>query len=167
MGRDKALLEVDGVPMSVRVSDALHGAGASAVVCVGGDERQLRALGLDVIGDDHPGEGPLGGFLRALRWSTTPVTVIAPCDLVAPLASSFRTIVAALGAHPTALAAVPIVDGRWRALPIALRAAVAPVLTEVFDAGERAVHQAIAQIDFVEIDAGPLADADEPGDLAP
>jgi len=165
MGRDKALLPVDGEPMAVRVANALRDAGAHAVVCAGGDGAALRAIGLDVIADDHPGEGPLGGFLRALRWSTTPVTVISPCDLKAPQASSFHAMVDALAAAPDALAAVPVVDGHWRALPIAVRAAAATRLGELFAAGERSVQRAIEQVEFVQIDAGSLADADEPGDL--
>lgn len=165
MGRDKAVLAVDGEPMAVRVANALREAGAHDVVCVGGDEQSLRAHGLEVVADDHPGEGPLGGLLRGLRWSTATITVISPCDLVSPRASSFLTLVDALSADDAAVAAVPVVDGRWRALPVALRAAVTPVLTEVFTGGERAVHRAIEQVRFVAVDAGPLADADEPGDL--
>jgi molybdopterin-guanine dinucleotide biosynthesis protein A len=165
MGQDKALLRVDGEPMALRVANALRAAGADSVVCVGGDEPSLRALGLDVIADDQPGEGPLVGFLGALRWSATAITVVSPCDLISPRASSFRTLVEALSGDASALAAVPIVDGRWRALPIALRSSAAPMLTESFTAGERAVHRALERVPFVEVDAGPLADADEPEDL--
>ena len=165
MGQDKALLPVEGEPMAVRVANALDAAGAHAVVCVGGDEGAMRALGLDVVADDHPGEGPLGGFLRALRWATTPVTVISTCDLITPQASSFRALVDALAGARDALAAVPVVDGRWRALPIAVRATATAPLSAMFEAGERAVHRAIEQVPFVEVEAGPLADADEPGDL--
>jgi molybdopterin-guanine dinucleotide biosynthesis protein A len=67
MGRDKAFVVVDGEPMVVRVARALRGAGADEVVAVGGDEARLSALGLAHLPDDHPGEGPLGGVLTALR----------------------------------------------------------------------------------------------------
>jgi molybdopterin-guanine dinucleotide biosynthesis protein A len=67
MGRDKAFVVVDGEPMVVRVARALQGAGAAEVVAVGGDEAGLSAVGLAHLPDDHPGEGPLGGVLTALR----------------------------------------------------------------------------------------------------
>jgi molybdopterin-guanine dinucleotide biosynthesis protein A len=165
MGRDKALVTVEGEPMARRVARALRAAGADDVVCIGGDALALRAIGLEVVPDAQPDEGPLGGVHDALVWSSAPVTVIAPCDLVAPDAASFRALVDALAGAVDANAAVPIVDGRWRALPVALRAAAAPALTAQFDAGERALHRAIACIQFVEVDAGLLTDADEPGDL--
>ena len=44
MGRDKALLPVDGVPMAVRVATAMIAAGAHPVVALGGDADGLREL---------------------------------------------------------------------------------------------------------------------------
>ena len=61
MGRDKATLPVDGVPMAARVADALRRAGAEPVLAVGGDQAALEALGLTWVADRHPGEGPSGG----------------------------------------------------------------------------------------------------------
>ena len=70
MGRDKALIEIDGVPMVRRVAVALREAGARTVIAVGGDAPRLaEALaGLDVrlVPDDTPGAGPLAGLLTAL-----------------------------------------------------------------------------------------------------
>jgi molybdopterin-guanine dinucleotide biosynthesis protein A len=164
MGRDKALVEVDGESMAVRVTRAVRDAGAVDVFCVGGDAHALRALGLVVMDDDHPGAGPLGGLLTGLRTATQPIVLIAPCDLVAPSPSPFRALVDAL-AGGDALAAVPIVDGQWRPLPAALRAAALPQLAAAFAAGERAVHRAIEHLNVVAVDVGPLADADTPEDL--
>ncbi|HLM64354.1 MAG TPA: molybdenum cofactor guanylyltransferase [Acidimicrobiales bacterium] len=67
MGQDKAFLVVEGEAMVVRVARALRGAGAGEVVAVGGDAAGLRGLGLAHLPDDHPGDGPLGGVLTALR----------------------------------------------------------------------------------------------------
>jgi molybdopterin-guanine dinucleotide biosynthesis protein A len=164
MGRDKARLPVDGVPMAVRVVRALEAAGADAVVCVGGDRDGLDALGLRVTADDHPGEGPLGAIVTALRWCSSPVLVVSPCDLITPQADSFRRLVAAL-ADVDADVAVPIVDGAWRALPSALRRSCLADLAAAFDAGERAVHHAVEALERVALDAGALADADTPEEL--
>ena len=111
MGRDKALLEVDGESMATRVTHALRAAGAVDVVCVGGDAPALRALGLAVIDDEHPDAGPLGGVLTGLAGSRAPIVLVAPCDLVAPAARPLRALVDALLISDD-LAAVPIVNGQ-------------------------------------------------------
>src|SRR5204863_2103726 len=89
MGRDKALLEIDGVPMARRVTDELERAGAARVRCVGGDAAELIRLGLDAVDDEHPGAGPLAGLLVALRVSSLPITLVAPCDLIDPRRDGF------------------------------------------------------------------------------
>ena len=65
----------------------------------------------------------------------------------------------------TAMAALPIVDGRWRPLPAALRTTARLALADAFDEGERAVHRAMERLEFVTVDAGALTDADTPKDL--
>lgn len=66
MGRDKALIPVDGRTLAGRVADALDAAGASPVVAVGGDLAALRAEGLTAVPDAMPGAGPLAGIVTAL-----------------------------------------------------------------------------------------------------
>ncbi len=165
MGTDKALLEIDGVAMAVRVADALRAAGAGAIVSVGGDAAALRALGLDHVPDDDPDGGPLAGVVTALAHSAAAVTLVAPCDLVAPAPAPFAALVAAL-ATPAAMVAVPVVDGRWRPLPAAFRAAARASLAAAFASGERALHRAIEHVGFTAVDGlASLGDADTPGDL--
>jgi len=72
MGTDKALIEVRGRAMALVVAEALGGAGCEPVWCQGGDEVALSALGLDVVGDEQPGEGPLVATLSALRRAGEP-----------------------------------------------------------------------------------------------
>lgn len=165
MGRDKALLPIDNVPMATRVVRALEDAGATEVACVGGDIDALRALGHFAIVDEHPDAGPLGGVLTGVAWASEPITVVAPCDLLLPSAGPFRELVAAL-TESDAMAAVPIVDGRWRPLPAALRSSVLTRLSESFASGERAVHRAVERLDFLAVDVGALPDADTPEDLS-
>jgi molybdopterin-guanine dinucleotide biosynthesis protein A len=163
MGRDKALLTIDGVPMARRVANGLTAAGATTVVAVGGDAVAMATLGLDVIGDDAPGEGPLGGVLTALRWAGTRPCVVAPCDLVDPDPSTLAGLPAGLDAGIEIV--VPEVDGEWWPLPAAFAPSARAPLADAFGRGERAVHRAIATCAFRAVPAGPLRDADAPGDL--
>lgn len=79
MGRDKALLELEGAPLILRVARLLETVvGAPTVV---GYREEFRALGLRTIADDAPGAGPLGGIATALRTAHAPWSLIVACDL--------------------------------------------------------------------------------------
>jgi molybdenum cofactor guanylyltransferase len=167
MGRDKALVSVDGRALALRVADALRAAGAEPVLGVGGDLAALAALGLAGVPDEEPGAGPLTGILTALAQGAAPVTFVAACDLVAPSADAVIATVRALG---DADVAVPLVDGRRQWMHAAWRAGAAAPLTAAFAAGERAVHAAVAAAGLRLADgslpASAVADADTPADLA-
>lgn len=170
MGRDKALLEVDGRPLALRVADALRRAGAVAVTAVGGDLPALAALGLPAVADLSPGEGPLTGILTALDAAgDQPVVFVAACDLVAPDAAAVSATVAALVADPGSDVALPVVGGRRQWMHAAWRPRAGAPLAAAFAAGERAVHAAVAagslRVLEVTVAPGAVADADTPDDL--
>jgi molybdopterin-guanine dinucleotide biosynthesis protein A len=171
MGRDKALLTVDGEALAARVATALRAAGAGEVVAVGGDAAALGALGLPVVPDSEPGAGPLTGIVTALGRPAPAggVVFVAACDLVAPSPAAIRATVAALAAAPDGDVAVPVAGGRRQWVHGAWRAAAAAPLAAAFAAGERAVHAAVAaaglRVVEVAVDPGAVADADAPGDL--
>lgn len=169
MGTDKALLVVEGRPMAVRVADALAAAGARPVVAVGGDGRRLARLGLGVVPDTAPGEGPLGGIVTALERSPHGIVVVAACDLVAPCPQALAATVDALVATPGTAVAVPVVGGRRQWAHAAWRSEAAGPLRAAFDAGERAVHAAcaVAGLGVAPVTVAPAAvrDADVPADL--
>jgi molybdenum cofactor guanylyltransferase len=79
MGRDKALLELGGVPMIVRTARLVATVAGRATV-VGAPEVYGR-LGLRAIQDDWPGAGPLGGIATALRASECAWNLMVACDL--------------------------------------------------------------------------------------
>lgn len=170
MGRDKALVPVEGVPMARRVADALWAAGAGRVVAVGGDASSLGGLGLVVRPDRWPGEGPLGGLVTALQDDdpgSAPRAVVLSCDLTDPDPAAIARTVAA-HAHGGTDAAVPVVDGRHQWLHAAWDRRVAGILADVFAAGERslagaAISLRITPVHDVGVDA--VHDADRPADL--
>jgi molybdenum cofactor guanylyltransferase len=166
MGLDKALIEVDGSPMAVRVAAALAAAGATHVVAVGGDLDELTARGLTAIADLHPGEGPLGGILTALAATDEAIVVVLACDLPGADAAPIEAVVGALGGADVA---APWHDGRHELLHAAYHRRAEPVLQAAFAAGERAPHRAVAGLRVVMVEGLParaLADADTPDDLA-
>ncbi len=169
MGTDKALVEIDGRAMAVRVADALVAAGASAVAAVGGQVGPLRRLGLTVHADRWPAQGPLGGVITALvDVGTAPTVVVASCDLLAPDAALLARL-AGLRDRRDVDVVVPVAAGRPQWTHAAWSRRAAGPLTERFDAGERSLAGAVATLRSVLVDiAEPAAtaDADLPSDLA-
>ena len=168
MGADKALLRLGGRPLAAIAADALTGAGATEVFCVGGDLDGLRAAGLDAVADDHPGQGPLGGLLTALGLATDDLVVVLSCDLPTIDPPSVQTLVAALVADPDAQVAAPVVAGRVYPITAAYRRSARPVLARSYESGERAVRRALGGLvvhPVVDLDPTRLDDVDRPGDL--
>jgi molybdopterin-guanine dinucleotide biosynthesis protein A len=165
MGRDKALIDVDGKPLVQRVAAALSAAGAAPVFVVGGDHVRIESLGLVFVADRHPGAGPLGGVITALRASELPLVAVLATDLVAPDPGVIRVVRDALGAHDVA---VPFSEGRRHFHHAVWRRHAIAALEEAFASGERAIKRAVRALEVVEVhdlDITALADADTPGEL--
>lgn len=169
MGRDKALVVVDGVALARRVADALAAGGCSRLLAVGGDGPALAALGLDPVPDRWPGEGPLGGLATALGAAGDgDDLVLAPCDWLRPSAAAVEGLLGVLTGP--GVDAVPVrVGDRVQWLPSAWRvtadraAAVAGLLT----GGARRLDAAAALVRSTPLALAPeaVADADTPADL--
>lgn len=170
MGADKALIEIDGRPLALRVADALAQAGACTVAGVGGDGDALAARGLRVCPDPWPGEGPLGGVVGALRSvGSEPTVVVLACDLLAP-APGLIARLAVERARSEVDLVVPVVGGRPQWAHGAWRRAVVDDLAGMFASGDRSLARAAAslRVGRVEVDdPDVLADADVPSDLPP
>lgn len=168
MGTDKALLEIDGVPLAAGLRRVLLAAGAEQTIAVGGDLVALDRLGFDTRADAWPGEGPLGGLVVGLEQVRSPIAVVLACDLPRLTADVVADLVAQLESVD-ADAVVPVVDGRPQPLAAAYRTTVAPALRGRFEAGERSLRGGLAAIRVHELawylDPVPFLDVDTPDDL--
>lgn len=79
MGREKALLEIEGEPLIRRTARVLRRVFAQIVVVTNTSEI-AEAAALPAIGDLHADKGPLGGIHAALSHYGEPTFVVA-CDL--------------------------------------------------------------------------------------
>jgi molybdopterin-guanine dinucleotide biosynthesis protein A len=164
MGTDKALVVVDGKPMVLRVAAALRAAGAAAVRTVGGDRVALAALGLDARDDPRQGEGPLGGLLTALDLADHDLVVVLATDLAWIDAATIDALVEAAAGASAAVGRAERLEplcAAWRV------SRCRGALHGAYDAGERAVHRALAGLDAVEVAVAPIAvaNANTPADL--
>jgi molybdopterin-guanine dinucleotide biosynthesis protein A len=164
MGRDKALVEVDGVPMATRVAAVLDAAGCHPVVAVGGDAAAHARLGLPAVPDRWPGEGPLGAVVTVLGALHPDVdaVVVAACDLPW-LDGLVARFVAAAG---SADAVVAHSDRLEPLCAVWARRAHRPLERLVLE-GERAVHRALESLRVVtvQVDASAVANVNSPADL--
>jgi molybdopterin-guanine dinucleotide biosynthesis protein A len=116
-------------------------AGARRVTVVGGSVEAAARLGLARVEDDHPGEGPLGAILTALRGADADHAWVGACDL--PLvAPATRTALDAALDDATAAVACDDRSVAWLLLAVRTAEALAP-LEAAWAVGERAPHRAL------------------------
>ncbi len=171
MGRTKALIEIDGIPMGARVAAALDAAGCARVIAYGGDPDELASLGISVVADQYPGAGPLGAVLGVLELlegqggNVLEVFVVA-CDLPALAGPELGSMIDAARRHATADVVVARTTDIEPACAI-WRVSATRRIRDLFDGGERALHEAIGRLEAVEVDVDPdaLRNINTPDDL--
>lgn len=149
MGRDKALIEIDGVALVDRGAAALAGAGCRAVVAIG---PASLAGAVTAVDDLYPAQGPLGGILSALAAAGSygaEVVIVVACDLPGLESCALASLMTPL-ADPAVDAVIARSD-RLEPLCAAWRTRCASRLQPEFDRGVRAVHQAIDDLRVVEM----------------
>ena len=171
MGRTKALIEIDGVPMAGRVAAALRIAGCDIVLAYGGDSDELASLELPVEADRYPGSGPLGGVLGVLELfelhEPRPDGVfIVACDLPALTGNDLAGMVVAARRHP----GLDVVVARTSSIEPTCaiwRLSAIEQIRRCFDDGERALHTVIERLESfeVEVDAAALRNINTPEEL--
>ena len=140
------------------------------MVAVGGDVVLLGSHGIDVIPDEYPGEGPLGGIVTALRslghQPGIDAVVVVACDLPNLGGATVGALVSALSAPFQAAVAIPMGANR-PALCGAWSPAAATPLAAAFAAGERRVRVALDEIPhvMVHVDPAELRNVNAPDDL--
>lgn len=143
MGRDKALLEIGGVPMLTRMV-RLAGPLVAAVTVIGSPERYAH-LGLPIQPDDMPGLGPLGGIATALRLSASPWSLLLGCDLPCLTAKWLEWFLArALASQAEAV--LPRTAHGVEPLCAMYRASCAPAVAAALTRGVRKVTDGFANV---------------------
>lgn len=182
MGRDKAFVNVDGIPMAARVAGALRVAGCDPVIAIGGNASALAELGLVTIADRWPGEGPLGGVITALTHfandaepnddapndGVVEVAVVMACDLPYLSASVVEALLHALGDGPGAADVALAMTDRPHPLCAAWRLSAAGHLSAQFAAGGRRMLDAVSglRVSEVAVDPSQLINVNTVADLS-
>ncbi|GLB59130.1 putative molybdenum cofactor guanylyltransferase [Cytobacillus sp. NCCP-133] len=117
MGRNKALLKIDGKTVIERIADSLASYTAQVIV-VANKQEEYRFLGLPVVSDQWKEKGPLAGIQSGLSASSTKKNLIVACDMPFISVELGEILLEALNSHQ---AAVPEMQGRLHPLFAAYR----------------------------------------------
>ncbi len=167
MGRPKGLLPgPDGVPLALRAVRVFHTIGMPCMLV--GNREIYGALGVEVIDDTRPGEGPLAGLEAALveaaRRGAEGVLLVA-CDMPFFTAELLERLARA----PAAAAVAPWREGRHEPLFARYRGDVLAEVQARLDRGERGMQPLLRSVGAapLALEAGEealLADWDTPED---
>jgi coenzyme F420-0:L-glutamate ligase / coenzyme F420-1:gamma-L-glutamate ligase len=140
MGRDKAVIEVDGEPLVHRVAGAI-GRVANPVLLAPGRPGRLGTLAYGEVADDPEGAGPLGGMIAGLGASPHPLAAVVAVDM--PFASP-EVIALLAGRWAGEDALVPVTDAGPQPLHALYARSALPTLRAAVASGRRAVRDAVA-----------------------
>ncbi|HWF13693.1 MAG TPA: molybdenum cofactor guanylyltransferase [Candidatus Acidoferrales bacterium] len=167
MGRDKALLELDGVPLVVRTARLFEVLVADVTVV--GPREHYAPFGLRGIADysrdsDAEGqrEGPLAGIIAALTNSAAPWNLIVACDLPY-LSHDWLNWILCRAASSEKLAVVPCAGRGPEPLAAVYRRECGPLLISAFSAGIRKVMEALSDLDVEFVDSAEWHSVDPTG----
>jgi molybdopterin-guanine dinucleotide biosynthesis protein A len=142
MGRDKALLELAGQPLALRVAAQVQPVVAELSL-VGSPERYGH-LGLPVLADCEANRGPLAGIVTALRDSHYKWNLVVACDM--PYVETRLLEFLLQQVSEEADAVVPFVENRWQPLCAVYHRRALPVFEQVLAEGHAKIALALEQI---------------------
>ena len=115
MGRDKSALTVNGEPLWQRQLAVLRATNPAELFISGKSDGPYADCGVEILADEIPDCGPLGGIATALRRCTSERLLVLAVDMPAMTAEFLRSLLEK--SQRTAKGVVPSVaaDGRRRA----------------------------------------------------
>jgi molybdenum cofactor guanylyltransferase len=154
MGTPKAWLDWHGSTLLRRTCGVVARGAAGPVVVVRAPGQELPALpdGVRVVDDAREGQGPLQGLLAGLEAVDGELAFAASTDM--PFLHP-RFVAAVCAAAGEADAAVPYVDGFQQPLAAAYRTALAPLVSELIEAGRMNAGSLLDRCDTRRLDDLP------------
>lgn len=167
MGLDKALIQVDGRALALRVADEV--AKVCGTVSLVGDPSLYGLLGLPVVPDRFPGQGPLAGIEAALAATKAEWNLIVACDMPALDLATLGALFAAGDDSPVPECVLPqYEDGRVEPLCAVFNARCHKPVLAALRQGVRKVTDALdgLALRYVRVTSDlPFANLNTPEDL--
>jgi molybdopterin-guanine dinucleotide biosynthesis protein A len=154
MGRDKALLELNGRPLALRAADLLR-PHVGAITFVGSLDQSISA-GIPTLTDLFPGRGPLGGICTGLEKSHCDWNLFLACDMPF-VEDSFVRFLAEHALGSAADAVVPKTSQSLEPLCAAYRRRCLPAIRQTLETSPAGVVDALKQFRVEVITSAQLA----------
>lgn len=145
MGRDKSLLEIDGLPMIGRIVAALR-PHFDEILISANEVEKYHFLGLPVIPDEQPDQGPLRGILSCLKRSSNDLNFVIACDVPEPDPELIAVLIDQANGFDVVMPQLD--DGRYEPLIAVYRKSVIPHAEKILADGGRKI---IALFDHVTV----------------
>jgi molybdenum cofactor guanylyltransferase len=152
MGRDKALIQVDGRSLLDRALDKLDKHVNELLVI--GEPEKYGVVGPFVVADEWPGKGPLGGLTTAMRYASNDRLLVVACDLPGLNDRLFELLKEQLGMATEAV--VPRHEGFIEPLAAAYHRNAQPAFRRCVELDILKMSDALSQVrtSFVELVPG-------------
>jgi len=166
-GRDKALVEIDGVAMLLRMRGLLGA--VSQQVTVIAPPLRYAALGVTAVSDRWEGQGPLAGIITALlttkeTGSVAEWNLIVGCDMPF-LTREWLSYLAERALASRAEVVAPRSAQGLEPLCACWRTSAAAKLQNVFDGGVRKITEAMKSLEMEVVDEADWKRFDNAGRL--
>lgn len=157
MGRNKALLELDGQALVSRVAGTLARL-TDEVVIVANDAGPYRFLGLPVVPDVQPGYGPLMGLYSGLRAARGELVMAVAVDMPFLSSDLLKTLVALTPGYDVV---IPRAYDRLHPLcAVYRRATCLPAIERAISRGQRRLIAFHPDVRVREVDEATLRQID-------
>ncbi len=166
MGTDKALLEIDGVPIIARIAQAVREV-IDDIVLITPRPDAYAFLDLPHVSDTLPDAGPLSALHDALRAARGTHVLVVACDFPRLTPAVLRELLDHAHERP----AVPLVDGRPQPLCAVYPVDCCGIVHHLLEHGERSVRALLRETHAEEIALSPeleraLTNVNTPEDVA-
>lgn len=158
MGRDKALLEIGGVPLYSRTLHVMERIFVN-VILVGDRQYRFAACKRPVYHDIYPGSA-LGGLFSGLLHAPTEYIFAAPCDIPFPNEALIRHLCASDAAHDVV---VPHTAAGLEPLFAVYRKTCLPLMKQLLEAGEFRIRKFYPAMNVRYVHESEIARYDERG----
>lgn len=153
-GRDKAMAEMDGIPMLVRMIYLLQSVSAKVKLVV--PPGKYSNYDMEMVADQWPGEGPLGGIITALEDAARNAeksewNLIVSCDMPF-LTSDWLRFLRGRAAQSGAQVLLPLSKSGPEPLCACYRTNGAPKLRSAFESGIRKVTEGLKLLNTEVLD---------------
>ena len=161
MGRDKAFVDLGGIPLIERVIQRSASLGQAEIILITNKPADYAHLGLPMFRDALPDKGSLGGIYTALMRAASECVLVLACDMPFVNADLLRFMIARLDADTDIV--VPRVDGYPQALHAIYRKTCIPPIRALLEANRLKIIRFYDQMLVRYLDEADYAELDPAG----